>query len=258
MRCVVNHPTAGADPGMTRAVALLRDARCVVALSGAGISTPSGIPDFRSPGSGLWESADPFVVASLSGFRRRPQAFYDWVRPLARQVLRAQPNPAHRALARLEAAGRLHAIVTQNIDGLHQRAGSRCVHEVHGHLRTATCLRCRRQVPTDGLIEALMGDAVPPSCDCGGALKPDVVLFGELLPVDVWTAAEAAVDACDVLLVVGSSLEVAPVSELPLRAVGHGTRVIIVNREPTELDTLADAVIRGDVAEVLPALVESI
>lgn len=255
----MNHPTPDSDSTLARAAELLRGARCAVALSGAGISTPSGIPDFRSPGAGLWEHADPFIVASLSGFRRRPQAFYDWVRPLARRIVQAQPNPAHRALAQLEAAGRLRAIVTQNIDGLHQRAGSQCVHEVHGHLRTATCLRCRRQVPAGGLLAALLAEGgAMPGRTCGGTLKPDVVLFGELLPADVWAAAEAVVDRCDVLLAVGSSLEVAPVSGLPLRAVGHGARLIIVNREPTALDDLADVVIRGDVAAVLPALVESI
>jgi NAD-dependent deacetylase len=254
----VHQPPSHPDPTIVAAARLLRGARAAVALSGAGISTPSGIPDFRSAGAGLWEAADPFVVASLSGFLRRPEAFYEWVRPLARAILAAQPNPAHVALAQLEAAGCLVAVITQNIDGLHQRAGSRCVHEVHGHLRTATCMRCGRQVATDDLIAAVVAGGAVPRCACGGTLKPDVVLFGDLLPVDVWAAAEAAVDACDVLLAVGSSLEVMPAAELPLRARHRGARLIIVNREPTGLDDLADVVVRGDVADVLPAVVEMV
>lgn len=238
-----------------RAGALLSSARHAVALTGAGISTPSGIPDFRSAASGLWRQADPMVVASLAGFRRSPAAFYDWLRPLAGQVARAEPNPAHRALAALERAGRLQAVITQNIDGLQQRAGSRRVLELHGHLRTATCLQCRRQTATEGLLDAFLASGEVPHCvHCGGVLKPDVVLFGEFLPLDVLQAAEAEAAACDLVLVVGSSLTVAPASLLPEVAVERGARLVIVNRERTDLDGRADVVLHEDVAEALPAL----
>jgi NAD-dependent deacetylase len=239
-----------------RAADMLRGANAAVALSGAGISTPSGIPDFRSPRSGLWEHVDPYAVASVFGFRQHPEAFYGWIRPLARTILEASPNPAHVALARLEADGTLRSVVTQNIDGLHQRAGSRRVHELHGHLRRATCVNCGRCVSADGLIAGLVECNEIPRCACGGVLKPDVVLFGEMLPADVWAAAERDVDACDLLLVAGSSLEVVPASDLPLRAAGHGARIIIVNYEPTAMDDLADLVIHEDVADVLPRVAD--
>ncbi len=252
---VEDHGPIG-DSLVRRAAEMLRNATHALALSGAGISTRSGIPDFRSPGSGLWEHADPFVVASVFGFKQRPEAFYSWIRPLARTVLEARPNPAHAALARLETAGTLRSVITQNIDGLHQRAGSRRVHELHGHLRRATCQACGRGVPGDGLIAGLVERNEIPRCVCGGVLKPDVVLFGEILPADVWAAAEQDADACDLLLVAGSSLEVAPASDLPLRCLAHGVPIIIVNYEPTMIDDLADVVIHEDVSEVLPRVVD--
>jgi NAD-dependent deacetylase len=244
------------DQLITRAAELLCGARYAVALSGAGISTPSGIPDFRSPASGLWNRVDPFAVASIFAFRRRPEDFYEWVYPLARQIAEAQPNPAHLALARLESAGLLRAVITQNIDGLHQAAGSRCVHEVHGHLRQATCMRCSKVVSTDSLIADFIAHHHVPHCACGGVLKPNVVLFGELLPAETWAAAERDAAACDLMLVAGSSLEVEPVVGLPLVAADHGARFIIVNYEPTTMDRQADVVIHQDVAEVLPRLAD--
>ena len=230
----------------------------VVALTGAGISTPSGVPDFRSPASGLWQNVNAEEVASLGAFRRNPAAFYDWLRPLARQILLAQPNPAHRALAALERVGRLRTVITQNIDGLHQKAGSRRVLELHGHLRQATCLRCHQSTPTAAFMDAYVTAGRVPAClQCGGVLKPDVILFGELLPVAVLTEAEREAESCDLMWVVGSSLTVAPASLLPMEAVKNGAPLVIVNRTPTDLDRRATVVLRGDAAEVLPAVVEA-
>ena len=174
------------DGQIERAGRLLREARYAIALTGAGISTPSGIPDFRSPGSGLWETANPFVVASIYGFRLRPRAFYDWVRPLAAKAMTAEPNPGHTALAALESHGVLKAIITQNIDGLHHKAGSHEVLELHGHMREMSCLRCHRVASTDERLEAFLSaadaSAQVPRCEtCGGVMKPNVVLFGEPL-----------------------------------------------------------------------------
>jgi len=238
------------------AARVLQNARYGVALTGAGISTPSGIPDFRSPGSGLWEHADPFEVASIYGFRANPQKFYDWVRPLARLVLQAEPNAAHRALAALEAQARIRVVITQNIDNLHQRAGSKNVVEVHGHFREATCLQCNRRVPTQGFIAEFVARGSVPHCEkCGGVLKPKAVLFGENLPFYEVDQAIRAVEQCDVMLVAGSSLEVAPVADWPFVARERGAKIIIVNFEPTPLDRSADVVIHDDVAVVLPEVV---
>jgi NAD-dependent deacetylase len=244
------------DDLIARSAQLLREASYAVAMTGAGVSTPSGIPDFRSPDSGLWTKVDPFAVASLFAFRLHPQDFYEWIRPFARLIVEAQPNAAHRALARLEAAGLIKAITTQNIDGLHQRAGSQRVHEVHGHVREATCVRCYRTVPADILIEKFVEDGQVPRCTCGGLLKPNVILIGEQLPLQVLTAARKDTNACDLMLVAGSSLEMEPAADLPLVALGHDARLIIVNYQPTYLDDRADVVIHDDVAEILPRIAD--
>jgi NAD-dependent deacetylase len=237
-----------------KAAQILRTSNYTVALTGAGISTPSGIPDFRSPGYGLWQQVDPMEVASRWGFERHPEKFYAWVRPLASALAAARPNSAHRALAALEAAGLIQAIITQNVDGLHQRAGSRNVIEVHGHLREATCLVCDTRQPDANLLEQFRAGGQVPRCACGGVLKPSVVLFGEPLPADAVRAAEEAIARCDAMLVAGSSLEVIPVGDWPAEVAIQGGNLIIVNQTPTPLDHGAAVVIHGDVSEVLPAI----
>jgi len=251
--------TEGEATLLEQAARLLKGASAACALTGAGISTPSGIPDFRSAGSGLWERVDPMAVASLTAFRYHPEAFFAWIRPLAAHIQEAQPNAAHTALARLEAAGRLKGVVTQNIDGLHGRAGSRRLYEIHGHLRQATCVACYRCFDAAPLLAAFSHTGAVPRCEaCGGVLKPNVILFGEQLPQDAVRAAEALLGSCDLLLIAGSSLEVTPAALLPQRALQAGARLIIVNREPTYLDVRADVVFRQDVIDVLPALAEEV
>ncbi len=241
-----------------RAIELLSEARHVVALTGAGISTPSGIPDYRSPKSGLWETAqDMMEVASSYGFRRHPQTFYEWLRPLLGVILNAKPNPAHLALAQLEAAGLLKALITQNIDLLHGRAGSRDVLEVHGHLREAVCPACHYIVPAAPLWERFMNDGVIPHCTrCHHIMKPNVVLFGELLPMAVMKAAQMQARSADLMLVAGSSLEVAPAGDLPDLALRNGAKLVIINYMETHFDHRADVIIRADLAEALPRLAE--
>lgn len=241
------------ETAVKKAQEFIKNANRIVALTGAGISTPSGIPDFRSPESGFWERVDPMEVASIQGFHANPQNFYDWVRPLAAQTQNAQPNPAHIALAQMEQRGKLHAIITQNIDMLHHKAGSKNVYEVHGHLRTASCLKCGQQQDGAQLMATVLQTKLAPVCPtCGGAVKPDVILFGELLPFHILREAEAAVESCDVMIVVGSSLEVAPVNYMPMRAKQNGAALIIVNFQQTHMDTVADCVINADVVDVLP------
>jgi NAD-dependent deacetylase len=193
-------------------------------------------------------------VASIHSFRRRPERFYHWVRPMVRLVWEAEPNPAHVALAQLEAAGCLKAVLTQNIDGLHQRAGSQRVLELHGHLRRVTCLNCFHTAPAEEALAAVMEDRVPTCSRCGGVVKPDVVLFGEQLPSEVFITAMEEVRAADLVLVAGSSLQVVPVSKMPALVRSAGGEVIVVNNEPTYADDFAAAVFHQDVAEVLPRL----
>ena len=238
-----------------RAAAILAQSKHTVALTGAGISTPSGIPDFRSPGSGLWENADPIQVASIFGFSRRPQDFYHWIHPLAKLTLAARPNAAHLALAHLEKYGPLQSVITQNIDMLHSKAGSEIVYEVHGHMRQMTCMRCYHIFDSAPFMEAFLETQAVPHCThCAGVLKPNVILFGEQLPFRVLEKAKQQARLCDVMLVAGSSLEVAPVSDLPLAAVQSGARLIVVNYDETYADRYADVVIHADVVEVLPQL----
>jgi len=246
------------DEQIERAAELICHAQHMVAFTGAGHSTASGIPDFRTPGSGLWEKDNPMLVASIWAFRMNPKTFYDWIRPMVGTILTAVPNPAHHALALLEEMGLLNVIITQNIDNLHQRAGSRRVLELHGHMREATCIRCYKVVPIDTGMEYLVLDGKIPHCGCGGVFKPNVILFGEQLPIRVLNQAVAEARRCDVMLVAGSSLEVAPAADIPYLAVRQGAKAIVVNLQPTELDPSADVVIHGDVAEILPRIVAAV
>lgn len=237
----------------------LRYSESIVAFTGAGISTPSGIPDFRSPQSGLWQSVDVMKVASIFGFRHNPEAFYKWVEPLARITFHALPNPAHHALVSLEQLGKLRAIITQNIDMLHTRAGSSTVYELHGHMREATCVKCFAVYDGHPVMEKFLQDGLVPRCPaCGGVLKPNVILFGEQLPVSEFNGARKVSRKADVMLIIGSSLEVAPASDLPVLARQNGARLVIINMEATALDDYADIIIRGDAAEILPSIVQSL
>jgi NAD-dependent deacetylase len=237
------------------AVNLLRQAQYVVALTGAGISTGSGIPDFRSPHSGLWEHHNPAEVASLYGFRHHPEKFYDWIRPLAHTILAAQPNAAHRALVRMEANHTLQSIITQNIDMLHVHAGSQHVYELHGHLREVTCIHCFQSYPArDVFVRFLATNELPRCPECGHALKPNVILFGEQLPAKALIAARREARQCDLMLVVGSSLQVYPAAELPMLARQTGAELIFVNLAPTPADIHAQIVIHDDAVNVLPQL----
>ena len=241
-----------------QAVDLLLHSHHTIALTGAGVSTRSGIPDFRSPGYGLWEQVDPMQVASVVAFRQNPEVFFNWIRPLARQVLEAQPNPAHTALAQMEAVGILKVVITQNIDGLHQKAGSRCVLEVHGHLRQATCMRCYKVFASEQFIDAFLADGGVPRCpECGNVLKPNAILFGEQLPAMEMRSVQRHLTQCDVMLVAGSSLETAPASELPYLARRCGARLIIINLQPTHMDDQADVTLHADVAAILPKIAQA-
>ena len=241
------------------AAELFRQAKHPLVLTGAGISTPSGIPDFRSEGTGLWAKREAMEVASLSTFRYNPSQFYEWFRPLANQIINASPNTAHFALAKLGEAGYLSAVITQNIDILHQKAGSKNVIEMHGTLRTLSCTQCFRQYESSLFLTAFVEEGTIPHCsDCGAILKPDVILFGEQLPQKAWLKAQKAARDCDLMLIVGSSLEVLPVAGLPMQTLDRGGHLIIVNKSSTYLNVRADIVFTQDAATLLPALTEEV
>lgn len=239
-----------------QAAELISEATNIVAMTGAGISTPSGIPDFRSPHSGLWDNVDPLAVASIYAFRQNPRHFYDWIHPLAHLFLEAEPNAAHYALVKLECEGKIKAIITQNIDNLHRKAGSQTVYELHGHLREVTCTQCYQIQDSESVFKKFVNDGEVPRHHCGGVLKPNVILFGEQLPVQEFVSAQLAIKEADLMLIAGSSLEVAPASDLPELALENRAKLIIINYQPTYLDSKADLVINADVAEILPHIVD--
>ncbi len=240
---------------LERLAELVRSSTRVVALTGAGVSVPSGIPDFRSPGTGLWARVDPMEVAHIDAFRRDPERFWSFYGQRFQTLDEKRPNRAHLVLAALERAGLLEAVITQNIDGLHERAGTRELIEVHGTIAHSSCLACGARFPLEEVRgrQALDPRGVP-RCDCGAPLKPDVVLFGEYLPPEAFARAEALASEADLMLCVGSSLEVYPVAELPLRTLLAGGRLAIVTRGPTPLDGRAAVRLDGDVVEELEAL----
>ena len=253
-------------PGMTSvsegirlAGDLLKQSPWTAVLTGAGVSTESGLPDFRStpaPGrpGGLWTGLDPMRVASASAFARDPDAFYRFYRHRLSHLAGAKPNAAHRAIVQLETLGLVQLVITQNVDRLHQEAGSREVVEVHGNLCEARCQSCGSIVPIAEMARQLDAGAHPLCASCGGRLRPNVVLFEEMLPVEAYERAEDACLRCEALFVVGSSLEVYPVAGLPSLAKERGAKIVIVNSEPTDRDQLADILLRGQAGEILPAI----
>jgi NAD-dependent deacetylase len=248
-----------AHPVAARLAELVRGARSVVALTGAGVSVPSGIPDFRSPGTGLWADVDPMEVAHISVWRRDPARFWAFYGQRFTMLDGKRPNGAHRALAELERRGRLAGVITQNIDGLHRAAGTRELVEIHGSVATASCQECGARYPLAETRARLAADPEGvPGCDCGRPLKPDVVLFGELLDEAAMARASELASAADLMLCIGSSLEVHPAAGLPELTLAAGGAVAIVTRSTTPYDHLAAVRLGGDVEEELEAVVAAV
>ena len=237
---------------------LIRGAERVVALTGAGISVPSGIPDFRTPGEGIWENVDPMEVAHIDAFHRDTRRFWQFYRPRFQTLADKEPNAAHRALADLEARGLLQAVVTQNIDRLHAKAGSERVVEVHGSIATSSCTTCRASYPLESVGELFDADGIATCACCMGKVKPDVVLFGEFLPEAAMAEAQELCSAADLLLCVGSSLEVYPVAGLPELTLESGGGVAIVTKGPTPYDSAAAVKLDGDVVDELTAVLAAL
>jgi NAD-dependent deacetylase len=233
---------------------VLEASGCTVALTGAGVSVPSGIPDFRTPETGLWADVDPMEVAHIDVFERDPARFWSYYRPRFHTLRDKRPNGAHVALAELERRGLLAGTITQNIDRLHRAAGSRNVVEVHGSIATSTCTACGERYAIER-VEALFDAAGVAVCAvCDGAVKPDVVLFGELLPEAAMTAAQELAERAELMLCVGSSLLVHPVAALPGLTLEAGGRLAIVTKGPTPYDGEAELKLEGEVDAELAAV----
>ena len=242
-----------------RVAELILQADSVVALTGAGISVPSGIPDFRSPGTGLWSNVDPMAVAHIDVFRRDPERFWRFYGDRFQTLEGKRPNGAHAVLARLEQAGLLDAVITQNIDRLHARAGTRELVEVHGTIDHSSCLACAARYPLAEVRARQRSDAAGiPRCDCSEPLKPDVVLFGEYLPAEALQRAQRLAAGADLMLCIGSSLEVYPVAQLPLVTLGAGGKIAILTQGRTPLDDRATIRMGGDIVLELDALLDAL
>jgi NAD-dependent deacetylase len=252
-------PDASTEDGPYRLAELLRKAERAVVLTGAGVSVPSGIPDFRSPGTGLWANVDPMEVATIDAFRRDPDRFWRFYGDRFASLHDREPNPAHEAIAELERRELVHGVITQNVDRLHRRAGSRRLVEIHGSIEWSVCLRCRGRVGLERVLELLQEGDGPPTCEsCLEPLKPDVVLFGEVLPRAAMEEAFALASEADLMLCVGSSLEVFPVASLPAVTRDAGGRLAIVTQSSTPYDGDAAVRLSCDVVSELEAVVSAL
>ena len=249
----------GAPDGSGRLAESLLESRSAVVLTGAGISVPSGIPDFRSPGTGLWEKVDPMEVASIDAFRRDPDRFWRFYGDRFASLHDRRPNPAHGAIAELERRGLVRGVITQNVDRLHRVAGTRRLIEIHGSIEWSVCLRCGGRVGLERVLELLAsGQGAPECAACAEPLKPDVVLFGELLPQAAMQEAHALAREADLMLCVGSSLEVFPVASLPGVTREGGGRLAIVTQGSTPYDREAEVRLLGDVVGELEAVLAAL
>jgi NAD-dependent protein deacetylase/lipoamidase len=245
--------------GAQQVADLLRQSERAVVLTGAGISVPSGIPDFRSPGTGLWEKVDPMEVAHIDAWRRDPDRFWSFYSQRFVSLVDKQPNEAHLALAELERRGVVRAVITQNIDRLHRLAGTERLIEVHGSIDRSVCLECGGKVPIHRVIELLRAGDGAPLCEaCVAPLKPDVVLFGELLPERALAKAQELALAADLMICVGSSLEVYPVAGLPAMTHGAGGRIVLITQGATPYDGDAEVKLDGDVVTELQAVLAAL
>ena len=246
------------DIEISKAAEIIKESNHIVAFSGAGISTESGIEDFRSKG-GLWSRYDPSIYASYQYFLQDPSKFWEMHKELEVIVANAEPNYAHKAIAELERIGKVKAIITQNIDMLHQKSGSGSygakIYELHGAYGILHCVKCGKEFAYEDVDTR---SVKYPVCECSGYIKPKVVLFGESLPTSVLEGAMNACRDCDCFLMVGSSLVISPANFMPSIAKNHGAYVIFVNRENTMLDNLADIFLKGSAGEIFTELMKNI
>jgi NAD-dependent deacetylase len=230
---------------------IIANSKYIVAFTGAGISTESGIPDFRSA-QGIWSKYDPYEYGSYEGFLKDPTKYWTMGKESRKIIVKAEPNLAHKALAKLEHEyGKLKSVITQNVDFLHSKAGNSNVLELHGTYKRNFCMDCNGEFSLEDVLKQLDSDIMPPKCDCGGVIKSASILFGESLPADVLKEVKQEIQRCDCLIVIGTSLQVTPAASIPLLAAANGSKVIIINNEPTQSDYLGNVVIRGNATSIM-------
>lgn len=242
---------------ITRLANLILDSKNIVALTGAGMSTESGIPDFRSPGTGLWEKVNPDEFASIGSYVSNTGKNIKFMLEMGIQIFKSRPNKGHKALTQLQKIGKLKGILTQNIDGLHKRAKTADVIELHGTAHEAICMRCQKVYPITEMINQVLKGSYSPSCEvCNGLLKPNAIFYGEPLQSNTLLAAEEMIADCDLLLVLGSSLLVYPVAFYPRKLLQMGAKLALINIQTTDMDHHAEVVIHEKIGDVLPKVVD--
>ena len=236
---------------------LILDANNIVVLTGAGMSTESGIADFRSPGTGLWEKVNPDEFASIHSYVSDTKKNLDFMLEMGLNIFKARPNKGHKMLTKLQKLGKLKGILTQNIDGLHQKAHSKNIVELHGTAHEAICMVCNKIYPITMMINQVMKGENRPACEaCNGLLKPNAIFFGEPLRSEILSQADDMINICDLLIVLGSSLLVYPVAFYPRKALSLGAKIAIINIQETDVDSFAEVVIHEKIGEVFPRIVE--
>ena len=237
----------------TKLISRMQSAESVVVFTGAGISAESGVPTFRGE-DGLWKKFKPEELANFDAFMRNPELVWEWYKYRKQVISNVQPNPGHYAIVELEKMYKHFAVITQNVDNLHRRAGSKVVHELHGNIMKNYCIDCYKNYPDEVIFSR--DDA--PKCECGGFIRPGVVWFGEMLPEDQWDAAEKASLSADVFFSVGTSGVVYPAASLPHEAKRNGAYIVEINPEPTPISSIADEFLQGKSGEILPQLIEQL
>jgi NAD-dependent deacetylase len=234
---------------------LILDSNNIIVLTGAGMSTESGIPDFRSPESGLWTKVDPYEFASINSYRANASKNLGSMLEMGLTIFKARPNKGHRALTRLQRMGKLHGVMTQNIDRLHQKAKTENIVEFHGNVMEAKCMQCRKIFPITMMVNQALTGEVPSCEECNGLLKPNAVFFGEPLDSKDLAAADIMVENCDLLIILGSSLVVYPVAFYPHKALSAGAKLAIINIQKTDMDTSSEVVIHEKIGDIFPKIV---
>ncbi|MFX1266601.1 MAG: NAD-dependent deacetylase [Promethearchaeota archaeon] len=245
------------DDNIRKFAQIIIDAKNIVVLTGAGMSTESGIADFRSPGTGLWEKVDPNKFASIHSYVSDTQKNLEFMLEMGMNIFKAKPNKGHKALTKLQKLGKLEGILTQNIDGLHHKAHTNNIIELHGTANEAICMRCKEIYPITTMINQVLKGFYSPSCEvCGGLLKPNAIFFGEPLHSETLMRADKMIEECDLLIVLGSSLLIYPVAFYPRKALSAGAKLAIINIQQTDMDDYAEIVIHKKIGDILPRIVE--